>query len=367
MFIRGLASAPRLADFRGRDNNFNLLRIIAATLVVAAHASSPQGGPSVDPVQHLFGIGAGDLGVDIFFLLSGFLVSKSFAGKNPLQFAWARFTRIFPGLWASTVLTVLVAGAFLADIPFWQFLTSRDTLSYFAHNFTMLPGFGSQSSLPHVFPGPDHMFNLPLWTLPHELQMYMVLALVGALLGLRVRYIAPLAILGAVGVISSKLGGPHLFTVDRARFIYFFFVGSLAYVFRRRVVLSGWIASMALAVLVVSVLATSSLLVREAALAVTLPYLLLWCAYIPAGWLRLWNRLGDYSYGIYIYGFPVQVALLTRGFTTTMVGNFVGTMLVVVPIAALSWHLLEQHALRIPLPGSAAPAGKARAVESQAA
>jgi peptidoglycan/LPS O-acetylase OafA/YrhL len=361
MFMRGLSAASRLSDFRGRDNNFNLLRIVAATLVVAAHAASPGGGPSVDPTQRLFGIGAGDLGVDIFFVLSGFLVTKSFAGKPLAEFAWARVMRIYPGLWTSTVLTVVVAGLFFADIPPQQFFASRDTITYFAHNLTMLPSFGSQSSLPHVFALPDDKFNLPLWTLPHELQMYMLLAAVGTLAGLRARYIGALALFGALCVILAKLGGMHLLTIDRGRFIYFFFTGSLAYVFRQRILLTGWIAMPLLCVVVGSVFATGSMLIREAALALALPYLLLWCAYVPAGFLRLWNRLGDYSYGIYIYGFPVQAALATTGRTGTALSNFVWTMLLVTPIAVASWHLLEQRALRIPFPWARAPKKSAAA------
>ena len=355
-----MSGASRLGDFRGRDNNFNLLRIIAALLVVAAHAFST-GGPSADPMQHFFDIGSGDLGVDIFFILSGFLVTKSFAGKSLPQFVWARCMRIFPGLWTSTVLTVLAAGLFFSDLPPQQFLASRETLTYFAHNFTMLPGFGAQETLAHVFGRPEVTFNVPLWTLPHELQMYMLLAAVGATVGLAPRYIAPLALIGAFAVILAKVGGIHLLAIDRGRFIAFFFAGSLAYLVRERIVLAGWIAAVLAGALIGTVLLTSSMLIRQTALVLTLPYLVLWCGFVPRGVIRQWNRLGDYSYGIYIYGFPIQVALTATGAVSTPASSFACTLLCVVPVAAMSWHFLEQHALRIPLPrwrmsGKSAPA-----------
>ncbi len=344
-----MSASSRLADFKGRDNNFNLLRIVAALLVVAAHAIST-GAPGKDPLRSVFDIGLGDLGVDIFFILSGFLVAKSFAGKTRMQFAWARCMRIFPGLWVSTLLTVLVAGIFFADIPPLQFFSSHDTLSYLGHNLTMLPGSGSQSTLAHVPGLIENFFNVPLWTLPHELQMYLLLALVGSIFGLGPGPIALLAVLAAFAVMYAKTGGIHLLSIDRGRFIYFFFTGSFLYAIRERVVLSAWTAAAISCVLVGTVLVTTSLLIRQAALALSLPYLVMWCAYIPRGFIRQWNRLGDYSYGIYIYGFPIQALLSAAGVVASPGSRFVGTLVCVVPIAVASWHLLEKRALRIPLP-----------------
>jgi peptidoglycan/LPS O-acetylase OafA/YrhL len=79
-----------------RDNNFNLLRFIAATLVVFGH-SYPLSG---NPVGELSVIGSLDItriAVDIFFVISGFLVTGSlFARKNVIVFCQSRFLRIFP-------------------------------------------------------------------------------------------------------------------------------------------------------------------------------------------------------------------------------------------------------------------------------
>jgi peptidoglycan/LPS O-acetylase OafA/YrhL len=125
------------------------------------------------------------------------------------------------------------------------------------------------------------------------------------------------------------------------------------------VILSGWIATAVVGVLVGVVILTSSILIHQAALVLTLPYRVLWCAYIPRGFVRLWNGMGDYSYGIYIYGFPVHAALAATGVTATPAASFFGTLLCVTPIALASWHLPERLALRIPLPGQRVSTGDA--------
>ena len=350
MRLSGLFAGPRLGDFRGRDNNFNLIRFIAATLVIWTHAFGLLDRTSLEPVFHTFGIGAGDLGVDIFFILSGFLVSKSWDGKTLMQFAWARCMRIFPGLWASILVSVLVVALLFTDEPAFRFLTSGSTVAYLAHNATMLPTTGARMTLPHAFAHSGDQFNVPLWTLPYELQMYGLLAVIGITIGLRFQYVAMIAALGVAGVLLDKAGGIHLIEIDRGRFLYLFFAGALAYWLRQHIPLRGWIAGSLLSIVVLTIALTDRYPVRQAVLLLALPYLILWCGLVPRGFLRLWNRLGDYSYGMYIYGCPIQIALISIGVTATTETNFALSMLAVLPIAVASWHLLEAQALRKPMP-----------------
>jgi peptidoglycan/LPS O-acetylase OafA/YrhL len=351
MRVSDLFNGTRLGDYRGRDNNFNLIRFLAATLVIWTHAFGLLDRTSFEPVFRTFHLGAGDLGVDIFFVLSGFLVSKSWDGKTLCQFAWARFTRIYPGLWVSILASVLVVSFFFTDEPAIRFLTSGSTVAYLAHNATMLPTMGSRMTLPHAFAHYGDQFNVPLWTLPYELQMYGVLAVVGITGGLRARYIGTLAAIGVAGVLLNKLGGIHILGIDRGRFLYLFFTGSLAYTLRRHIPLRTWLAISLASLVALTIALTHSYAIRQAVLLAALPYLLLWCGLVPRGILRLWNRFGDYSYGMYIYGCPIQIALIATGTATTSGANFLFSMLIALPVAAASWHLLEKHALRKPLPG----------------
>lgn len=365
MQTSGLFRGPRLGDYRGRDNNFNLIRFVAATLVIWTHAFGLLDRTSFEPVFRALHLGAGDLGVDIFFVLSGFLVSKSWDGKTLSQFAWARFTRIYPGLWLSILATVLVAALFFADEPATRFLTSGPTIAYLAHNATMLPTIGSRMTLPHAIAYQGGKFNLALWTLPYELEMYGVLALMGVTVGLRAPYVGALAALGVVGVLLNKVGGAHLMSINRGRFLYLFFVGSFAYTLRRHIPLRTWLAAILVCVIALTLALTNRYAIRQAVLLAALPYLLLWCGLVPRGILRLWNRFGDYSYGMYIYGCPVQIALIATGTTTTSGANFLLAMLIAVLVAAISWHLLEKRALRLPLPAFLAFQGQRAPVPAQ--
>ena len=350
MMIRDLLSGSKVGDFHGRDNNFNLIRFLAATSVIWTHAFGLLQQTSREPVYHAFGIGAGDLGVDVFFVLSGYLVSKSWDGKTLAEFGWARFLRIYPGLWVSILITVMVAGLFFTNLSAGRFFLNESTITYLLHNATILPKFGAQLTLPHALRYRNDDFNVPLWTLPYELQMYVLLALFGISFGLRARLVASVAAFGVLGVLFDKIGLVHLMDVNRGRFLYLFFVGSLIYVLRGRIVLRAWIAGCAVGLVLAVGILTKSQIVRQATLLLVLPYVLLWCALVPAGWIRQWNKLGDYSYGMYIYGCPIQIALISTGVVATAGGDFLLSMLITVPIAALSWHLLEKRVLHVRLP-----------------
>lgn len=339
----------RLGDYSGRDNNFNLIRFLAATLVIWSHADfGPLGRGHVELVQRTFGLGLGDIGVDAFFILSGFLVSKSLDGKTLVEFAWARCMRIYPALWASIAISVLVVALVFSDQPALRFLASGSTVTYLARNATLI--HGAQLLLPHGIPHANGEFNVSLWTLPFEVKLYGLLAAVGVTLGLRARYVGALAALGAAGILLHDLGPAALHLGVRGRFLFLFFAGALAYTLRRRIVLRTWLAVALVCAIAVTVAVTNRYAVRQAALLLALPYLLLWLGFVPGGPLRLWNRLGDYSYGMYIYAYPVQVALIALGVTATVAGNFLLTALITLPVAMLSWHGLENRALHRPPP-----------------
>jgi peptidoglycan/LPS O-acetylase OafA/YrhL len=93
-----------------------------------------------------------------------------------------------------------------------------------------------------------------------------------------------------------------------------------------------------------------SQVLRELIVFFTMPYMALWFAYVPAGRIRQFNKLGDYSYGVYIYASPVQLFLARQTDVTEPLLNLLYAVCVVVPVAVLSWHFIEKLALAMPCP-----------------
>jgi len=261
-----LAGVRLSAVIAGRDNNLNLMRFLAAALVMVNHAFGITGHTATEPFYRVFELGGGDIGVDVFFVLSGFLVTRSWEGKPLPAFLWARCMRIYPGLWVSVLVTVILAGACFATVPRLEFWSSRSTLTYVGHNLLMLPHLGARLDLPHAFTAAGSEFNVSLWTLPLEIQMYLTLALLGVLLGIRARYLAALTLLGVGIVLVSKLThSSHDMLLARGRFLYFFFAGSLAYALRGRIILRSRTAATLLALVFATIAVTGVFAVRQGA------------------------------------------------------------------------------------------------------
>ncbi|MCW2972368.1 MAG: acetyltransferase, partial [Thermoleophilia bacterium] len=196
-------------------------------------------------------------------------------------------------------------------------------------------------SLPGVFgdnPYPDAI-NGSLWTLPLEVLAYgMVLVLgVTGLLG-RARVLGGLWLVALVVLLAVHGSG----LADPASLFAYFLTGSLLYVARSRVRLSWLVAALGVAAWVMTF--DTPLLLPVGA--ITLPYAALVVAYRTTSSLRGVSRLGDVSYGMYVYAFPVQQALVHAWPGMHPATN----VLVAAPltwVAGLaSWRLVEQPALR---------------------
>jgi peptidoglycan/LPS O-acetylase OafA/YrhL len=132
--------------------------------------------------------------------------------------------------------------------------------------------------------------------------------------------------------------------VESTRMIYMFFTGATFYVLKEHITLSRRVFLVALAALLLSAFHRE---VFYVVYNIVLAYILFWIAYVPGGFIRAFNRLGDYSYGTYIYAFPV-----TQSFLALMPGVRVPVLIllsavVTLTLASLSWHLIEKRALSL--------------------
>jgi len=305
-----------------------------------------------EPFVSFFGLSIGEWGVNVFFFVSGFLIAKSwFSRQNLIDFVWARVKRIYPALWSSTLFHILVASVFWTYVPMTEFLSSSSTVSYLFKNSTMLPLVGAQLVLPGTFKGWDGRFNVPLWTLPVELQMYGLLAVLGVTGILRWRGIAVVMLtVSAIVWWSSELKLFEIVDAYRFRLMFFFFIGVAFFSFSEQIVVSSkWMMMSGIALLSLWLFPKG---LRVVGLAVLTPGLVCWAAYIQGGVIRKFNRMGDYSYGLYIFAFPLQVFLFREmiGSHFSPYVHFVASEAATLLMAIPSWHFIEKRALNAELP-----------------
>jgi peptidoglycan/LPS O-acetylase OafA/YrhL len=212
---------------------------------------------------------------------------------------------------------------------------------------------GVTYQLPGVFAENPYrsVVNGSLWTLPREVRLYVALGLlwlIARLLGRYQQATFRYAVIGLAVMAMSMLIIGHLRAQpaqgENLRLFALFFTGASFYLCKDRITLVPWIVVLASVVLLLGSLDQRAFYV---AYHLSLAYLVLGLAYLPAGWLRRYNQLGDYSYGMYIYAFPVQQSL-----AALMPGISVERMVLLASgltgvLAVLSWHLLEARALRL--------------------
>ena len=332
-----------------RDNNFHLIRLAAALLVLFAHAFHLLDRAGEEPIGcWLLTMDASLLGVTIFFVISGFLVARSWARRASLPaFVLARALRIAPALWLALAFTVLVAGPlftaltpgdYSGDIRTWKYLL----LNMVLRTQYLLPGVFEANPLPGV--------NGSLWTIPLEVVLYLALAVAGwsglacgwQHVRARVRttpwLCALLLVVAALLVAKIARTGAQYYGLAL-----YFVLGAAFYRVRHRVGLNPLLAA---ALMLVAVIAARTDVGRWL-MPVALPYAILVLALHPALRMRpTWLHKHDYSYGTYLYGFPLQQAAIAMGVHEPM------TLLALcapmtLAFAALSWHLVERRALAL--------------------
>jgi peptidoglycan/LPS O-acetylase OafA/YrhL len=341
----------RLADYAvGRDNNFTLLRFSAAMTVLFAHSIAVLGLP---PEREFFfnrlGFSLGEMGLDMLFVTSGFLVTASLVGRQDLiAYLWARILRVYPGMWVMLVLTVFVLAPALTTLPRGEYYASPLTWEYFRKCATLIGGV--RYSLPGVFENVPLKgeFNGSLWTMPVEVRMYLYLAAIWVALAvmpaLRIkamRFVLPIsaAALLAIVLTSRLFAGAANGANIR---IFMFLYGSSLYLWRDRIPIG---PRLLVGILAALLLASFDKTIFFVVYVFCLAPLVLHLVYVPGGRIRSFNDWGDYSYGVYIYAFPVQQTLALLFPAMSLAAMMASSAVVSVSIAIVSWKLIEERAL----------------------
>ncbi len=334
----------KLSYLLQRDhNNLDIFRLLAAALVIYGHAYAiaPQDGRS-DVFARLLGYDySGSLAVKVFFFLSGLVVTNSLLQKRDVgQFVIARFFRIWPALLAVTALSALVLGPMLTELPLADYWSNQQTWRYMVDNLRLKPSY----ILPGVFthsPYPN-VVNGSLWTIVLEVGAYaglLALFLVGAL---RSRWLA-LAIVALV-VLDPLVGNRLLFTwrpphagVDLLAPC--FASGALLALFKEQVVVLGRHAAGLLLMF---------LLFRSSSYAFYFLYAalfsgMLWLA--GQEWMLKLRLRSDVSYGVYLWGFPVQQTVQHLWPQLGVHGNQIASLALALALGYVSWHAVEKHGI----------------------
>ena len=328
--------------FDPRRNSFDVLRLLFALMVAASHGAAIRTGD-----QPRWGASTpGDFGLDGFFILSGFLVTRSrLRLASFARFAWHRFLRIMPGFWVCLLLTALV----VAPVAAWAqgmpvttpFTGDPSALRYLIGNSGLLiVQYDIAGVLADTPQGAS--FNGALWTLFFEAFCYVVVAGLGAVGALRRQRIAVPAILGVLAVLTTlqEAGAPVLINDRILRLTFVFLLGAAAYLYADRLPMRAGLAAVSAGLFVLGVALFEDYRVLGAA---PLAYLIIWfgtCFRWP------WSIRTDLSYGMYIYHWPTMQLLVLTGLGTVAAPLFLVVGLGVTTMVALSsWLLVERPAL----------------------
>jgi peptidoglycan/LPS O-acetylase OafA/YrhL len=331
-------TSPTLANrLDPHANSLNAIRLVLATTVIVSHSwSIGRYGPT--PTHG--GFAAGGWAVDAFFVLSGYLIAGSRLNNTLVSYLRRRVLRIYPGFLVCLLTVVLV----FAPVSYARghhslhgYLSTPNTpLSYLWENLGLKMEVGSVAGTPG-----GGAWAGTLWTLYFEFLCYVIVGLLACWMTFRRRPIVAAVLVVAVTALSLQNNDVvhHSDTSNLVRLLPFFLAGTLLYLLRDRVACVWWLAVPSALALVI---------VPDAG-----PRFVVLCA-LPLGYLLLYlgavvpvalGRRNDISYGMYVYGWPVEQTVRSLGAISHLwfvILSLVGTL----PLATASWYLVERPAMR---------------------
>ena len=337
----GSTLSDRLVAVQNRPSGFDYMRIILALAVVLWHVNDLVWGRMGEAWWQTALFPFAMLIVPMFFSLSGFLVAGSFErNKSLITFLGLRVFRIMPALVVEVLLSALILGPLLTTLPLGDYFSSPVFHAYFWNILGEIHYY-----LPGVFEqNPFTQVNGQLWTVPYELICYVVLAGFAVLGIYRKASWLWYALLLCYGLqVLNTILRPRedVISATGSTVVMSFIAGLLLYRYRTKI---SWSLTLCLVTAAVSLwLATIPAGQRFAPLPIAYMTVYLGLLNPPRNKLLL---SGDYSYGIYLYGYPIQQALIAAN---PVFRVWYWHLLAVVPaislFAAFSWWVIEKPVL----------------------
>lgn len=345
----------RLKEVNGFGPGFDILRVALAISILGIHAEAVVGTPPLLAKIWMFGYSA----LPMFFALSGFLVAGSAQRLALAPFVLNRASRILPALAVEICLSALVLGPLVTEVGWADYFSDQKFFRYFFN----IAGW-IQYELPGVFLSNPMkgIVNQSLWTVPHEMFCYVIMSflILSGLLKRSYLVLGGTALLFLMGA-ALQATSPHdgrvlsfltyaFVTRGAARLVPAFLAGLLLYQFRTRVVWD-WRLALAgvgawIAIEAIGDVSWANFVWFQAITIPLLAYLTVFAGLLRAPKLPLMKN-GDYSYGIYLYGFPIQQTLIWLFPGIRNAGlHFALSLALTSGFAACSWHFIEEPILR---------------------
>ena len=332
-----------LSDILKKDNNnIDLIRIIAAVMVIYGHSYeiSPEIGKG-DLLRSLLGFDySGSLAVKIFFFISGLVVANSLFKKMDVkEYIVSRFFRIWPTLMAAIIIsyffsylfTSLTGKEFLKSVPFINYIVS----SFFLNFTWSFPGVFNDNTI--------NTFNGSLWSIVYEVGCYIVLLSISSIFGYKRIFINAICLLvifdsvfGVIGVFNEALSR------DEVKYLPAIFALGVMFSANKDIIKIN-IGTSAFLVLLCTVLYSQQSTIYIITFYITLMYSII---YLSANkYFILLKPKYDISYGVYLYGFPVQQIsfYLLKETGVGIVTNQIVSIALSLLLGLASWLLIEKR------------------------
>jgi len=320
-----------------RKNNFDILRLVLALTVMFFHIGGLTG-------NELLKLAPGDLAVKCFFVISGYLISKSYLKNNNLyDYSKSRFLRIYP-LYFVCVTSCFFIGMFLYSDGLVAYLQDGAT-KYIVANLAFLNFI--QPDLPGLFVDnlKNSAVNGSLWTIKIEVMFYISVPIIYGIIAkifgnkITIAVIALLSLISAIAIeiIVDKYGLSESLKNQLPSLMIFFMAGAALNFFT-----PSFLNVKYLPLLLVALYFCDSHILGK----IIYPFVVAAFVYIIAFKTKpisIHDRIGDLSYGVYIFHYPVIQFMYHFGMYKNFYIGFVSTIVTVLVLAYASWHLMEKR------------------------
>ena len=352
------------------QNNFDFLRLLFSIFVLITHAYPLTGESEIDYLNFITynKISFSHIALSGFFTISGFLIFRSlFKSKNLLDYFLKRILRIFPALIAVLIISS-ITGFVFTNYNFIDYFSQGEVYSY-VYNNLLLFFKDPQYNILDVFKGnPLHAVNGSIWSLSYEFFFYFVIACLW-IIRRRITLVKVIVILSFLLLIIFKFllsGNGHQqihnltgmnaqlkkeYTLPFTALLFSLFI-RWGLFFIAGCILSFFNFNFKLQIIIVIISTLLISITLRSNFFDYLQYVLLPLIYINFGLLNtpvlagLNSKIGDWSYGIYLWGFPIQQVLVYY-----FKLNYLNLIFLSIPLSIffgfLSWNLIEKHALKM--------------------